>query len=155
MKKLLLMVLCLCLLLGFTGCGAPAAGVSATCAELADSVEKAVAFTELTDVSQDYMEKYLWIEAADLEDWVMRRDVSRATPEMILIVKVKDGADKAAVKQLIQDYHDEQTLQYRDYQPGEMFKLEGAKVLENGTCLALIVSPDAAKAVSALGKGWK
>ena len=74
MKKLLLMVLCLCLLLGITGCGAPAAGVSATCAELADSVEKAVAFTELTDVSQDYMEKYLWIEAADLEDWVMRRD---------------------------------------------------------------------------------
>lgn len=153
-KTLLALALLLCLLL--CGCAKEdTASQPMTCAEIADEVQKAAAFVELTDANEKYLEKYLMIEAADLASWVMRRDATRATPEMILVLEVKPGADKAAIRQAVQDYHDEQLFQYRDYQPAQVFKLEDARVLENGAFIVLAVSPDAAKVNAALGGGWK
>lgn len=152
-KTLLAALLMLCLLLA--GCTPAKESAPLTCAGVAEALQKAAAFTELTDVNESYLEKYLLIEADELESWVLRRDVSRVTPEMILVLEVKSGADKAAIKQAVQEYHDEQILQYRDYQPDQVFKLEGAKVMENGAFIVLAVSPDAAKVNAALGNGWK
>lgn len=152
-KTLLTLLMLLCLLLA--GCTAKEAAAPLNCADIAEQVQKAAAFAELTDVNESYLEKYLLIEADDLASWVMRRDATRATPEMILVLEVKAGADQAAIKQAVQDYHDEQLFQYRDYQPGQVFKLEGAKVMENGAFIVLAVSPDAAKVNAALGNGWK
>ena len=86
------------------------------------------------------MEKYLMIDAADLASWVMRRDATRATPEMILVLEVKAEADQAEIKQAVADYNEEQLFQYRDYQPAQVFKLEDAKVMEQGAFIVLIVS---------------
>lgn len=152
-KTLLTLLMLLCLLLA--GCTAKEAAAPLNCADIAEQVQKAAAFAELTDVNESYLEKYLLIEADDLASWVMRRDATRATPEIILVLEVKAGADQAAIKQAVQDYHDEQLFQYRDYQPGQVFKLEGAKVMENGAFIVLAVSPDAAKVNAALGNGWK
>ena len=155
-KKLCILALAAALFL-LTACGAqnqPAA-LSKTCLELADQVAAAADFQELTDVNEKYLEKYFQISAADLDDWALRRDATRATPEMVLIVKVKAGADQAAVKKAIQTYNDEQLTLYRDYQPDQMSKLEKAKALENGPYIALIVSPDADKCKAALGEGWR
>lgn len=83
---LLLILMCLAL----AGCGAPQQSVPApSCREIADQIQAACAFAGLTDVPENYMEKHLLIDAADLEEWVMRRDTSGASPEMILVVKVK------------------------------------------------------------------
>ena len=156
MNRVLLLLGCLMLCILLTGCNSTEQSVAdLTCAQIAEKAQNAVAFSELTDVNVNYLEKYLMIDAVDLEDWVMRRDASRATPEMILVLKVKADADQAAIKQAIQEYHDEQIMAYRDYQPAQMPKLEGAKVMENGQFIVLIVSPDAAKVNTALGSGWK
>ena len=153
-KMLLLGSLLLCLLL--TGCtAAPKEAAELSCVQIAEQVQNSTTFVELTDVNVNYLEKYLMIDADDLEEWVMRRDATRATPEMILVLKVKEGADQADIKLAVQEYHDEQIMQYRDYQPAQMFKLEGAKVMENGRCIVLVVAPDAAKVNAALGNGWK
>lgn len=153
MKKLMLAMLLLCLVL--TGCTADKAAVPLSCTAVADAIQKAAEFTELTDVNESYLEKYFFIEADDLASWVLRRDVSRVTPEMILVLEVKTGANQAEIRQAVQEYHDEQIFQYRDYQPEQMFKLEDAKVMENGAFIVLAVSPDAAKVNAALGSGWK
>ena len=112
-------------------------------------------FVALTDANEQYLEKYLLIEADDLATWVMRRDATRSTPEMILVLEVRKGADQAGIKQAVQEYLDEQLLQYRDYQPGQVYMLENARVLENDTFIVLAVSPDASRVTSALGNGWK
>ena len=85
----------------------------------------------------------------------MRRDTDGASPEMIVILQVKEGASREEVKKALTEYREEQIASYRDYQPEQVYKLENSRVLENGNRLALIVAPDAAKAVSALGGGWK
>ena len=157
LKKALLAALLVCLCLALAGCGAKEAAPQAarSCREIADEVQAAAGFAELTDVPAAYLEKHLLLDSADLADWVMRRDAGAASPEMIIVLQVKEGADRKAVRQAVADYREEKILEYRDYQPDQVFKLENSKVLENGSMIALIVSPDAAKTTAALGSGWK
>lgn len=156
-KKWMLPALLLTLCLILAGCGSSDAGAqeSRSCKEIADQAQAAAGFAELTDVPASYLEKHLLIDSADLSDWVMRRDTSGASPEMIIVLHVKDGADQKAIRQAVQEYREEKILEYRDYQPDQVFKLENSQVLENGGLIALIVSPDAAKTTAALGNGWK
>ena len=154
MKKLICLALAALLCVGCMACLAE--GTEApTCEALAETVLASAEFRELTDMTERYLEKYLIISAEDVEDWVFRRDATRATPEMIIILKVREGADQALIRQSVQDLRDEQLLEYRDYQPAQVFKLERAQVLENGPYIALIVSPEPEKSMAALGEGWK
>lgn len=155
MKRITAVLLLAALLMAAAGCFAEAAPEKMTCEGLAGAVLASAEFRELTDMTERYVEKYLILSAEDLDEWVFKRDATRGTPEMILLLKVKAGADQALIRQSAQELLEEQRLQYRDYQPGEMFKLEAARVLENGPFLALIVSPDAAASYVALGEGWK
>ena len=152
--KLLFLALLLCLL---CGCAAKeqSAALSKTCAELADAVAASASFQELTDANAKYLAKHLLVDADSLEDWCLRMDNTRATPEMICILKVKQTADRAAAQKALEDYRSEQLTVYRDYQPDQAVKLEKARVMENDAYLALIVSPDADKTAAALGAGWK
>lgn len=171
-KTGLILALLLCLSLLLTACGekqttirgesqensaatANAAKETLSCAQYADQVQAAVNCAAMTDVNEKYLEKTLLIPAADLSDWVFRRDGEGATPEMILVLQVKEAGNVDNVKKAVQDYLDERILQYRDYQPDQLEKLENAKVLVRGDLVALCVTPDAEKAVSALGEGWK
>ena len=149
---LLLIVLSL-LLCGCAQEKAPAA--QETCLSMADRVQKSQAFQELTEVNESYLEKYLLLSPQEVSEFSFRRDATRATPEMILVLKASPDANQAEIKALLEDYHQEQLLQYRDYQPDQAAKLEQAKALQNGAYLALIVSPDADKTTAALGQGWR
>ena len=148
-------VLLACLFL--SGCGSDAAQTAdtRTCAEIADEVQQAAGFRELTDMTEKYMEKYLLVDAADLEEWVMRRDASKASPEMVILLQVKEGMDQAAVKKLVQEFLDEQINLFQGYQPEKVFMMKNAKVVEKGRRIALFVSPDPEKSSAALGEGWK
>lgn len=158
MKKNVWLVcsLLLCLALLLAGCGqeTPKAEPDLTCAQWADKIQAATGFAELTDVNEKYLEKALVIEAATLSDWAFRRDGGGTTPEMILVLRVRQGEDKTEVIQAVRDYLEEQTLMYRDYQPDQAFKLENARIMEKDGLIALAVSPDAEKVASALGGGW-
>lgn len=159
MKRKKIRLLCLAALLTYIlcGCGAnqQSEALNKTCAELADAVYASVDFQKLTDTNDKYMAKHLMVTMVDLEDWCLRMDATRATPELICILKAKPDADKKAVKKALEFYLSEQLTIYRDYQPDQAVKLEKAKIMENGAYLALVVSPDANKANAALGAGWK
>ena len=161
MKKTALIVSLVCLALLLSACtgeSRPAAQATQeplSCAAYADRVQQAVSGAAMADVNEKYLEKTLLIQASALSDWVFRRDGEGATPEMILVLQVRDASDLETVKKAVQEYLDERTLQYRDYQPEQLPKLENAKVLAKGGMVALCVTPDAEKARSALGDGWK
>ena len=157
MKKKALMVcwmLLVCLALSGCGSSAQQAADTRTCQEIADAAQQAAGFRELTDMTEKYMEKYLLVDASDLDEWVMRRDASKASPEMVILLKVKEGADQAAIKKLVQEFLDEQISLFKGYQPEKVFMMENAKVLEKGRMIALLVSPDPEKSNAALGSGW-
>ncbi len=155
MKRLIALLMLMILPLAVFSFAAAADEEEMTCESLAEAVLASAEFRELTDMTERYLEKYLILSAEDLEEWVFKRDASRATPEMILIMKIREGTDPALIKQTAQELRDEQLLLYRDYQPAEVFKLENAQVLENGPFIALVVSPDPQASIAALGEGWK
>ena len=140
-----------------SGCASPARQDADTrsCAEIADAVQQAAGFRELTDMTEKYMEKYLLVDAADFDAWVMRRDASKATPEMVILLDVKEGTDQAAIKKMVQEFLNEQISLFRGYQPDQVFMMENARVVEKGRRIALIVSPDPEKSDAALGGGWQ
>ena len=153
-------IVCCCLLLIcllLSGCGKQTtqAADTRTCAEIADAAQQAAGFRELTDMTQKYMEKYLLVNADDFDDWIMRRDASKASPEMVIILKVKEGADQAAVKKLVREFLEEQISLFRGYQPEKVAMMENARVQEKDRMIALLVSPDPEKSDAALGEGWK
>lgn len=153
-------LICLGLLMACLLCGCAAEKkaeetVPKSCAEWADAIAASARFQELADANAKYLEKHLMVEADSLEDFCLRMDNTRATPEMICVLKVKAGANQAEVKKALEDYRREQIAVYRDYQPDQVVKLENARVLENGAYLVLSVSPDADKTATALGAGWK
>lgn len=147
-----LLIIFVCLLAGCSG--QKKNFENRACSDIADEIQQAASFRELTDMKEKYMEKYLLISTSSLSDWVMRKDASNVTPEMILILRVKDGEDQAAMKDALRSYLQEQILLYRDYQPGEVFKLTNASVLENENYLALIISPDKESVNKSLGEEW-
>lgn len=157
MKKIWIVCsLLLLLALLLTGCGqeAPKAGTDLTCAQWADKIQAAAEFAAMTDVNEKYLEKALLIQASSLSDWAFRRDAEGATPEMILLLRVKPDEDKTNVIQAVKDYLEERLLLYRDYQPDQLFKLENARIMEKDGLIVLSVCSDAEKANSILDSGW-
>ena len=154
-KLLLMALLLVCLLCGCAAEKKAEEAAPKTCAEWADAIAASAGFQELADANAKYLEKHLMVEADSLEDFCLRMDNTRATPEMICVVKVKAGANQAEAKKALEAYRNEQIAVYRDYQPDQVVKLENARVLENGAYLVLPVSPDADKTAAALGAGWK
>ncbi len=110
--------------------------------EIAEKLKASGAFTELTSASDKVFEKYLMIETDDLEDHLMLTDATRETAEMIILVKVRKSEEAEAVRQKLDDYLAEQKALYRDYQPGEMVKLDQAVVEVHNSWISLLVSGD-------------
>lgn len=152
-EKILPMLLSLFLL--HDGCAARGENVPDDCTGIAERVQQTDAFAELMDVNEGYLEKYLLIDAEELSARVMRRDASRVTPEMILVLEVKASADQAAVRRAAEEYLAEQLFRHRDYQPAQVCKLENAHVMEKGAFIVLAVGPDAEIISATLGSGWK
>ena len=122
--------------------------------ELARTVCAAADFHELTFMTDRYIEKYLLYDPEDVSDAVMLRDATRSSAEMILLIEAANEESMAEIQACMELFLTEQLTEYRDYQPTECFKLEKARVLTKGLCLALIVSPDAEKTEQALAGAW-
>ena len=110
--------------------------------EIAEKLQASGDFTELTSASDKVFEKYLMIETSDLEDHLLLTDATRETAELIVLVKVRRMEEAEAVRQKLDDYLAEQKALYRDYQPGEMTKLDQAVVEVSNRWISLLVSKD-------------
>ncbi len=152
MKKLLLTLLMLCAL-ALTACTAPTAPKG--CADLRDAILASQAFSEnMTEQTEKRMNKALFLEEGMISEGVMTLDASRATAETIIVLTAASDETLPKVKALVQEYLDALTMQYRDYRPAEVPKLEAASVQVKGRQVVLIIAPDQQKALDALNGVW-
>lgn len=153
-KKLILSGLCMvCMLL--CGCSLTAKA-PVDCSTLLTSVLASQSFSdELAPLSASIAGKYLAIDMTQVKDFAMSIDASRVTAEQIVFLTADNAQSAELLKASLKEYRDLVLDQYRNYQPDEVPKLEKAVLQQNGSQVALIISPDAASAAAALEKAWK
>ena len=148
-----LAALCLCLVL-LAGCGDKTTPLSKAVVMRA-AVRAAQPFADMTDLPDKKLNSYLALEADWYTDEAAVFDVSRYTPEAIIVVTAKDNAAREKVKQALQEYRDNLLEEYRTYQPEQLPKLQQAQVREKGLQLVLVIAPDDAVTEQTLNTLWK
>lgn len=155
MKKTLTLLLALLLCAMLTACSAPAAAPK-DCAAVSQAVLASQTFPEnMTEQTAKRMLKVLGLEENQIAQGVMTLDASRVTAEAVVVLTAADQQQLAAVQAALEGYRQSMLMQYRDYKPAEVPKLEAAKVYTNGLQCALLISSDQSTAHQALEKAWK
>lgn len=153
MKKLIAMLLMLCLVL--TACSAPEAAPK-DCSEVSQAILSSQTFPDtMTEQTQKRMLKVLGLEETMISQGVMTIDASRATAEAVIVLTAASQDTLAQVQQLLEAYRVSMLTQYRDYRPEETPKLEAAAVQTKGLQCVLVIAGDQAKAIAALETAWK
>ena len=146
-----LLLALLCLLAACAGSAKP----PVPCADVLAAMEQSQPFGELAPLSEKLIGKYLDVELTLVTDSAMAMDGTRATAEQIAVLTAADAEALATVKAALQTYLDSLLIQYRDYAPAEVPKLENAVLRENGLQIALVVCADASAADAALSAAWR
>lgn len=153
MKKLIAMLLMLCLVL--TACSAPEAAPK-DCSEVSQAILISQGFPDtMTEQTQKRMLKVLGLEETMISQGVMTIDASRATADAVIVLTAASQDTLAQVQQLLEAYRVSMLTQYRDYRPEETPKLEAASVQTKGLQCVLVIAGDQAKAIAALETAWK
>lgn len=153
MKKLIAMLLMLCLVL--TACSTPVAAPK-DCAEVSQAILSSQTFPDtMTEQTEKRMLKVLGLEETMISQGVMTIDASRATAEAVIVLTAASQETLAQVQQLLEEYRLSMLTQYRDYRPEETPKLEAAAVQTKGLQCVLVIAGDQAKAIAALEAAWK
>lgn len=157
MKRLIAMLLLLCVVLA--GCSAPDAAKDAApkdCAEVSKAILASQTFPDtMTEQTGKRMNKVLGLEEGMIAQGVMTIDASRATAEAVIVLTAASKDTLPQVQQLLEMYRTSMLMQYRDYRPDEVPKLEAAKVETRGLQCVLVIAGDQAKAKTALENAWK
>ena len=153
-KKAGIVLLALAILCLLSACG-PGAAQPAPCADVLAAIEQAQPFNELVPLSDKLLQKYLNIDAALLADAAMSMDGTRVTAEQIVVLTAADEKALADIQAALKAYLESFIVQYRDYQPDEVPKLENAVLQTRGLQAALIVSADWSAAKTALDEVWE
>lgn len=155
MKKILLFLLCALLLLAMSACSQEAAAPK-DCNTVSQAILASQTFAEsMTEQTSKRMLRALGLEEEMISQGVMTLDASRATAECVIVLTAASKDALPQVQALLKEYLDALLIQYRDYRPDEVPKLEAASVKTNGLQCALIIAPDQQKAVEALNEAWK
>lgn len=155
MKKLLALALLLALCTLLTGCGAPAAAPK-DCAAVSQAVLGSQTFPDtMTEQTMKRLLKVLGLEEGQIAQGAMTLDASRVTAEAVVVLTAADQKQVATLQTALEGYRQSMLIQYRDYKPAEVPKLEAAKVYTNGLQCALIIATDQNAAHQALEKAWK
>lgn len=155
MKKTLALLAALVLCALMTGCAAPAAAPK-DCAEVAQAVLASQTFPDtMTEQTDKRMLKVLGLEESQLAQGAMTLDASRVTAEAVIVLTAADQKQLPALEAALEGYRQSMLIQYRDYKPAEVPKLEAAKVCTQGLQCALVIASDQNAARQALDKAWK
>ncbi|HSK69636.1 MAG TPA: DUF4358 domain-containing protein [Candidatus Limnocylindria bacterium] len=136
------------------GCAAPAAPLPAAL-DAANAVLAGQAFSEPFLIEDAKALELLGLSAADAADTAMYMDVSRMTPECVVVVTAPSDAGGGKVRQALSDYRQMLKAQYESYRPDEVYKVDQAVLESSGRQHALVISPSPQDARTALNAAWK
>ena len=142
MKKAVLLLTVLMMIL-LTACGAEEekpARKDASPSEVYAKMLEQVAFPgEMVKLADEDLLNTFGLEASQFEEYVYAVCEDALLAETVLLIKVKDGTDKSAVKETMNRYIEDQTLMFNSYVP-EQGKVAGdAVVVENGSCICMLM----------------
>lgn len=120
---------------------------SATEIDVAKTAESAMAAAGFTDdmVRQGddtILASYVLLDLATVSEYEIYVSGSMGTPEELAIFKAKSTEDAAAVKKAVERRLEDLTLNFTDYRPEEMPKIENAVLEERGNYILFAVCPE-------------
>ncbi len=147
MKKLLVLILALCLALSVAACGK---SITVSAQEIYDALAKTVALPEMLTLDEALMLDYCGIDAAKTTGAkvVICAD-SLKTDEVWII----EAADEAAADEIVELAKTRLTKKGEEsikYSPEQYAVVQQAQVLRSGKYVMLLVSPDAQNMATAL-----
>lgn len=156
LKRIKLPALCLLILLTLilAGCTKPPVKLPAAQA-LADSVLTGQRFNEPLGIKTGKLTELLGIKESDFTEAVMVMDVSRMTPECVIVLTAVSKEAGVRLEQALLDFKQALREQYINYRPEEVPKIEQALLRKKDLQQVLVISPDKSKAEASLDAAWK
>ena len=139
----------------FAGCsgGSENSGKTVDISEVAKAMTEATVFQdEVIALDAGVVPNYYTVpEGAEV---VVYMCPTGATVEEISVFEAADGGVDA-VKEEINRHIDARISEYEAYKPGEVQKLKGSKIVENGNYVAVIIADDTKPAADAFAKAFE
>ena len=152
--KIILLFFLLMLMLIFQGCSKPEVKLPAAQA-VADYVLAEQSFSEPFNIKYEKMMELLALEGADVTDAAMVMDISRITPECILVITASSQEAAEGIERSLKEYQQSLKAQYINYRPDEVYKIDEALIRSKGLQQVLVISPQHSKAQESLNAVWK
>lgn len=130
------------------GCGSKSAGKEPAAHAVVEAVVAEVPFVDSMSFVDDQFSNFYRIDEAKVADKSMYVG-TRASAEEITVIRLKDAADVELAKSAMAERLQDQKIAFENYQPGEMAKIESAKIYTHGAYVMLVVADDTSKAESA------
>ncbi len=146
MKKILALILALCMAASLCACGGSGSRKDIDPEALAQALLDSGAFTDLLSRPADGVAARLYGYAEEDVASAILYTGTGATAEEILILKAHDAAGADAVKTLCETRVSNQKLAFQNYAPDEVTKLDSAIIAVSGSTVIFVVPADAAAA---------
>lgn len=112
-----------------------------TAAEIAAAVTAEIEIPSAVEKNVDNIGAFYDIDTSTVEEMSVLICGSGAYPDELAVFKFKDGG-AAAGKEAVQKRLDSQISLYTDYTPDEVYKLEGANLIEKDNWVILTICAD-------------
>ena len=152
--KIIVLFFLLMFMLIFQGCSKPEVKLPAAQA-VADFVLAEQEFTEPFNIKDEKMMELLALNGADITDAAMVMDISRITPECIVVITASSQEAAEGIERSLKEYQQSLKAQYINYRPDEVYKIDEALIRSKGLQQVLVISPQHSKAQESLNAVWK
>ena len=144
MRRILLNSIIFLLLLSILGCDSKdklnrIPDINELCQTIIENVQYD---DELVMPSQRAIEDMYDIEFNDVEEFAVFVSGTMATSNELFVMKLADASLSTKTIEALNGRIEDQMNNYRDYNPSELFRLENAMIIQEGTYFLLSVSND-------------
>ncbi len=141
MKKLFCAVLACLMAMSVAGCASGSKSADLTAAMT--SIESAVTFGDMMDLTKENLQEYYGIEPADINQFAAKISMTGINCDEIVLIEGVDEAAAGRIEEKLQQRYENQCSSFKDYLPEQYAILEKCSVKKDGNFVSLIVSPDA------------
>ncbi|MCI8497471.1 MAG: DUF4358 domain-containing protein [Clostridiales bacterium] len=141
MKKFFCTVIACMLLLSLAGCGGGAKTADLSAAM--KSIESAVTFGDMMDLTQEDLQAYYGIDAKDVKQFAVKISPTGINCDEVALIEGVDEAASKRIEEKLQAHYQNQCNSFQDYLPEQYAILEKCSVKRDGNFVSLIVSENA------------